>query len=337
MNLEDISNKKLIHNYFNKYERKYYNNLIYYILIIIVYITIIIILIYFKFVFKISSVFNNIINLLEQNRKIFKNYNNLKQRIVALSYADKKYQNQLLNNKKSAIEIGKVDDYYSYGPDDIDSNFKNKNKDILSRKRGNGYWLWKPYFILKTLREKLNEGDYLFYTDAGILYMDSTEKVVNFLKENHFEMWVIKTKYIEKYYSKRDAFILLGVDMPSYSESFQYMAGIQIYKKSIYTEKFLEKLLYYSQDKRIITDEPNIQGQKNYRGFIENRHDQTVLSLLTKKFEIFNTVKTNLNIRKNKNIKRKIMPNIFCIYKKKKHKNYDDIRNICAKSMRRKK
>ena len=196
--------------------------------------------------------------------------------------------------------------------------------------------MWKPYFILKTLKEKLNEGDYLFYTDAGILYMDSTEKLINLLKEYHYEMWIIKTKYIEKKYSKRDAFILLGVDMPFYSESNQYMAGIQIYKKSIYTEKFLEKLLYYSQDKRIITDEPNTQGLKNYKGFRENRHDQTILSLLTKKFELFNSDKANLTLNENKEKISLIIPKLFCIYRKKKHKNYEDIRRICKQLMKKK-
>ena len=65
-----------------------------------------------------------------------------------------------------------------------------KNKEILSRKRGSGYWLWKPYLILKTLKEKLNYGDYLIYIDAAILYMNSTYQVIDFLKEQNAEMWM---------------------------------------------------------------------------------------------------------------------------------------------------
>ena len=84
-----------------------------------------------------------------------------KYKIVAISYANYIYFKQLKVNKFSAIKVGKVDKYYSYKPEDIDINFKKKNKDILSRERGNGYWIWKPYFILKTLKNKLNIGDYL--------------------------------------------------------------------------------------------------------------------------------------------------------------------------------
>jgi len=39
---------------------------------------------------------------------------------------------------------------------------------LNNREKGNGYWLWKRYFILKALKEKLNRDDYLIYTDAGI-------------------------------------------------------------------------------------------------------------------------------------------------------------------------
>ena len=123
-----------------------------------------------------------------------------KPKIIAISYGNRDFQKLLEFNKKSAFEIGKVDEYYSFGPEDIDQQFRIKNKDILSRKRGNGYWLWKPYFILKTLKEKLNEGDYIIYTDAGILYMDSTWKIIEFLKIftfYFFKFTIIYTLYSE--------------------------------------------------------------------------------------------------------------------------------------------
>lgn len=117
--------------------------------------------------------------LKNKTRDIYKNFT----KIIAISYANRKYKKQLEVNKKSALEIGKVNEYYSYSPNDIDPDFKNKNKYIFSLPRGNGYWLWKPYFILKTLKEKLNEGDYLIYTDAGILYMNSTYTIIEFMKK----------------------------------------------------------------------------------------------------------------------------------------------------------
>ena len=271
----------------------------------------------------ISLFFFNINERININNKKQKSY-----KIVAISYANYLYRRQLLNNKKSALEVGKVDEYYSYGPYDIDKDFRERNKEILSRKRGNGYWLWKPYFILKTLKEKLDEGDYLIYTDAGILYKNSTDHIINFLNEQNSEMWMVRNNYIEKIYSKRDAFVLLGADQPFYTDTNQYMAGIQVYKKSKFTEKFLEEVLYYSQDKRIITDDPNTLGLNNYKEFTENRHDQTILSILIKKYGQADSGRTNMEIEKVKeqNIK---MPFIFCIYRQLEFRDYNDIQKKC--------
>ena len=93
------------------------------------------------------------------------------------------------------------------------------------------------------------------------------------------------------------------------------MAGIQIYRKSNLSEGFLEDVLHYSTDKRIITDDQNSLGFPNYKGFKENRHDQTVLSLMIKKYGF------NLT-----NIKT---PFTFCIYRRLKFKDYNDLKNKC--------
>ena len=98
--------------------------------------------------------------ILENENKNLKIYKK-SPKIIAISYGNELYQKQLAWNKKSALEVGKVDEHYSFGPNDIDLQFKEKNKIILSQKRGNGYWLWKSYFLLKIFKEKLNDGDYI--------------------------------------------------------------------------------------------------------------------------------------------------------------------------------
>lgn len=47
---------------------------------------------------------------------------------------------------------------------------------------------------------------------------------------------------------------------------------------------FVSEWLTYAQDSRIITDDKNIFGLDNYPGFRGHRHDQTILSLLAKKW-----------------------------------------------------
>ena len=126
-----------------------------------------------------KKITSNLLN--EKNKYDLKRTTNKTHKIVAISYGDSKFARQLEFNGKSALEMAKVDEFYGYTPDDIDPEFKKKNEDILNRPRGNGYWLWKPYFLYRTLEEKLDYGDFLIYSDAGILYMDAAQKLVDFL------------------------------------------------------------------------------------------------------------------------------------------------------------
>jgi hypothetical protein len=63
--------------------------------------------------------------------------------------------------------------------------------------------------------------------------------------------------------------------------------------------------LTYCKDERIITDIPNTCGYGNYPGFIEHRHDQSILSILvaSQKIEVFRdpTHYGNSNIKKYRN------------------------------------
>jgi hypothetical protein len=275
---------------------------------------------------------NNII--LETSSIIANETKNHKPKIVQITYGNSYFTRQLKLNNKSAIEVGEVDEHYAYHMKDLDDEFKKKNKGILSRGRGNGLWLWKPYIINKTIVEKLNDGDYLIYTDAAMLFMNSTRLLIDFLNEQNASMWFNRLTLKERKFSKRDAFILMDADTPYYYDTNQYMAGIQIYKKSNYTVKFIQEWLTYCQDERIITGQKNVMGKENYKGFVDNRHDQTALSLLIKKYGEANAGSPNMTMEELKQRKHIIMPNIICMYRRKPFKDYDDIKEKCKKTIK---
>lgn len=211
-------------------------------------------------------------------------------RIIAINYASTRFIKAQSWNTQSALEVGEVDGVINYSPDYIDKAFKEKNKKILGQYRGNGYWIWKPYFIHKTLKEVLNDGDYLIYTDSGTVYLNSTEYLIKIMKKRNLDIFAFSLegsgKFKEKYYTKRDAFVLMKCDEAKYSETFQYTNSFVIYKKSKFTLDFVEQELKYSQDSRIVTDMVNTLGYPNYDGFIDHRHTQSIFSLLCKKYEI---------------------------------------------------
>lgn len=206
--------------------------------------------------------------------------------IYFFSYGDDNYKLSKQRILKEATELNIFDKCNVYSPDDIDKDFKNKYKEIFEYKRGNGYWIWKFYFIKKYLDE-VNEGDIIVYCDAGCQinksgkqrlkeYIDmlkiSEEGVISFqLDENIENQWTIK-----------EIFDYFNIDINDKNAiNGQYIGGIFIYKKCEKSLSIINKCLELLEyDKYLITDK--YVNTQNYTKFKENRHDQSIHSLARK-------------------------------------------------------
>lgn len=204
--------------------------------------------------------------------------------IYAINYADDKFKSAQKFNTKMAKRYG-ARKVIEYSPESIDKAFKEKNASIWNSPRGGGYWIWKPYIIYRTLK-MLNTDDYLVYSDSGSCFIDDIQILINAMEKDKKDIMLFSLHSLEKNYSKRDAFILMDCDKTEFIETPQRCATYMIYKKNDYSLKFVEEWLKYAQDERIITNNENVMGKPDYQGFVENRHDQTILSLLSKKWGI---------------------------------------------------
>ena len=205
--------------------------------------------------------------------------------ILGVNFANSCYRKAQQLNTWSMYNKGHVDKVIEYSPDSLDDDFSQKNQEILSCKRGGGYWLWKPYILLKSL-SLIDNGDYLLYLDSGCVILDSVSLLIQSMEDAGQDVMAFELRATEKTWSKRDAFIIMDCDSPKYSETNQRLGGYILIKKSDHTVNICKQFLFYAEHYRIITDEPNTMGLPNYDGFIENRHDQTIWSLLTKKNNI---------------------------------------------------
>lgn len=196
-----------------------------------------------------------------------------------------KYQQAQKFGAETALQAG-FDQAIMYGEKDLDEEFKEKNKYILSKSRGFGCWIWKPYIIKKTL-DLMEDGDLLCYADSGTYFTNSLMPLIDtLLKEPSMILSFELTGLLEKQYTKRDTFVLMGLDTPEYTESSQREATWIFLIKTRITMHIIEEYLKYAQDARIITDDPNTQYLPNYKEFIDHRHDQSIWSLLMKKYEV---------------------------------------------------
>ena len=199
--------------------------------------------------------------------------------IICISYADKGYENSKKTLKESAINVGGINIVKQFTFDDIDPVFKEENKEILSMPRGGGYWIWKPYFILKELKE-MNDNDILIYTDTAMNFISSIQPYIQNMTGS-FMLFQHGFYSPERGFTKGDIFNHFNVlNNKDITDSTQLDASHSIWKKNDNSIKFVTEWLDLCKNKQFVTDAPSIIP--NLNDFGENRHDQSLLSVLAK-------------------------------------------------------
>jgi hypothetical protein len=159
---------------------------------------------------------------------------------------------------------------------------------VTKHKRGFGYWLWKPYLILKTMNQ-LKDGDILFYLDCGCeLELSEKKYLIDYIEiVKKDKIMGSDTKCIEKVWNKRDLIEFLDMNKDEYLNTTQRQAGALIIVVCDETREFVKEWYHLACDYHNIDDSPSILP--NCNEFKEHRHDQSIFSLLTKKYNLFST------------------------------------------------
>lgn len=210
-----------------------------------------------------------------------------------ISFGDDNFKYKKLTLRRDAELTGWFDTIIIDSPETI-SDFLNEHSDFVQTSmKGYGYWIWKPYIILKTL-EKINEGDFIFYVDSGstILKHKSSRfyEYIDILNESDKSMIVFSDScenptYKEKYIQKMMVLKEFSLENDqTFLNSGQVEATVFICKKSDSSISFVREWFNYliKDNYSLVTDEDyNIQLDD----FICHRHDQSILSILSKLHE----------------------------------------------------
>ena len=195
-------------------------------------------------------------------------------------------------NMKSALDVGGFDTAKIYTMNDIDNYYKVKNSHLLQHKRLAGYAVWKPYIIFKRLLE-IEDGDILCYNDSKYIWTTNVRNMeTQLLSGKNIGVYSNKPNsgiHIEKQWTKGDAFLLMNIPFNDFGNKIknspQVWSGYILLRKDFNPIRFIGEWLTYVQDDRIVSDSKTTI-LPNDPIFTENRHDQTILSLLCKKWGI---------------------------------------------------
>ena len=218
--------------------------------------------------------------------------------IILFGFASLDLKISVKRFKEQALKSKYYDDIKIMTPNDFDYDTKYKFKNLVKKekKRGYGYWFWKPFLLTKIMKE-INYGDIVHYLDVGCH--------INKTKSNRFneyldliideDKWLLAFQYHKKdikfsdkiKFPKREEFKYTKCDLFDYfqclhekkiTHTSQFWAG----KKHKKSENFLKKWnKVFDKNFYLVDDTPS--KIPNFNGFLENRHDQSVFSLLCKK------------------------------------------------------
>lgn len=195
-----------------------------------------------------------------------------------ITYSDAKYALTKSYCLKSAERFHFFDELRGYEKNDVDADFFTRNRQILSNPRGGGLWLWKPYFIHRTLQE-IDDGDLLVYCDAGSFFV----RTPMYLEESMLDgdIWLSDIPLIEKQFTHPSLFKTLGCE--EFMDTPQVQANFIAVRKSRASSNFIVEWLNLCSNVDIMAPEKCTE-EASY--FISHRYDQSVLSLLSKKYGI---------------------------------------------------
>lgn len=201
-----------------------------------------------------------------------------------INFAHKCCERSKARNCESGLEHGFAS-CQSYGLDDLALDaLCPGGRAILARPRGAGYWLWKPLLILQSLLEA-NDGEVVMYADTASTFIADAAPLLELAERQDVVGFALNGQGLQEFqWTKRDAFRILGAE--GLQKTQQVATSFVIVRRSIASLSFISQWLTYAQDARALTDDPNVLGGDNYPGWRDHRHDQSLFSLLHKKWNL---------------------------------------------------
>lgn len=186
------------------------------------------------------------------------------------------------------------DQVICYNENDFDKSYWKKYHKNFTYERGFGYWSWKPYFIKKTLAT-LNDRDVVVYADAGcMLLRENRERLKEWINRTSISKSGILSPchgpYLEHEWTRYDLYDYINTtynkdNIDIFLNTIQCGAGILVISKRKSSVDFIDKWNdVMSNHFHLCTDEKS--SLPNHPNFHENRHDQSVFSMLSKIYGI---------------------------------------------------
>lgn len=182
--------------------------------------------------------------------------------------------------------LGYFDKTIIYTPNDF--SFEFSKHPALKIAKGAGLWVWKPYFILKTIKE-IEYGDELFYIDCGssVYQSDKWEQYFRYLKKYDILAFNLGVKCYQ--YTKRSVLDYYSNEIGPYWGHFNQITATAIFfKKTELSVNVIEEWFNSCSIENLKDPEEDELGNEH---LVEHRYDQAMLSAILYKHDCSGKIK----------------------------------------------
>lgn len=125
----------------------------------------------------------------------------------------------------------------------------------------------------------VNNGDFLAYSDIDTSDFVSWQALLlETMEDTNHDLGISQMSYLERDWTKGDVYKIFNVRKPSDDDGQQYWAGWMVLRKIPATIQLTKEWVEAARDYHLLSDEESIEP--NSKTFSDNRHDQSLLSML---------------------------------------------------------
>jgi len=208
-------------------------------------------------------------------------------KVHLVTYATPRFRHRQIFLHASARANRVADATWPFSPAKvIASGFQERCPDLRLNERGSGFWAWKPFIIQRVL-DAVPDGDLVFYCDVGRthpfkLLTPCLPPLLRWMEEKGQSMLPgvgIPWDGPMSMWTKRDAFVLTGMDDPAFHSAAPVQASFSLWRAGSEARSFIGQWMDWCADRRLVSDDASGCGLPELPGFREHRHDQALLSL----------------------------------------------------------
>ena len=182
----------------------------------------------------------------------------------------------------SSINLFSERDIFNFCPEII------PYKKFLSSTRGYGYWMWKS-FLVSRMMVLSSDDDLICYADIGCTFNDAgIAKFGEYCAlTSEYGSLCFDLGHLERAYTKMDTYKKVFPETLDHLNTGQRCATTFLLKNTQDNRNIFEEIKKISVENNhfYITDVPS--QEQNHEEFKEHRHDQSVFSLMSKKYKFY--------------------------------------------------